>query len=103
MNRRPDVLCTGDCGRLLWSGSTSASAEVRLCQPCRRRRAERACEHCGQAYRPHRPSQRTCSPRCGRLAYIARLSGSRQSTVDDPGALTGSECGGGGFRGGDAA
>ena len=35
MPRRPDVPCTGDCGRLLWQGTGSSATP--MCQPCRRR------------------------------------------------------------------
>ena len=36
MPRRPDLLCAGGCGRLLWRGTTSLPEGQAKCQPCRR-------------------------------------------------------------------
>lgn len=42
MPRKPDTVCAGGCGRLLWSGTGSRPAGERICRPCRRRRREQA-------------------------------------------------------------
>lgn len=56
MAQRPNVLCAGGCGNMLWSGVKSAGPGKQTCQPCRRVRnglapgepaRERLCEEVG--------------------------------------------------------
>lgn len=99
MPRSPDFPCPG-CGRLLWSGSTSAPDADRLCRPCRRsnpdhraalavkraaaeqakyqqrkQRLARSCAQCGAVFQPSDPSVRCCSLTCGQLRRNAEGRG----------------------------
>lgn len=35
MSRKPNVSCSGDCGRLIWAGSTSLPPGLAMCRECR--------------------------------------------------------------------
>lgn len=74
MARRPDTPCA-DCGKLLWSGTTSLPAGQRRCRACRRARSGRTpgvCTHCGG---PAPKNRRTCSEACARAR---RAEGARK-------------------------
>ena len=78
MARRPDVPCSGGCGRLLYGGKGALPPRLRTCLSCRAaRRAERApvapppltarnCDQCGEPYVPKRSTrnQRFCGKQC---------------------------------------
>lgn len=71
MARVPDLPCA-TCGKLMWSGKTSAPQGEARCLPCRRSVPERhrkqtqhACEHCGDAFaREGSDHYRYCSRKC---------------------------------------
>jgi hypothetical protein len=67
MPSRPDVLCGGGCGQMIWRGRGSLA--VPTCRGCRRKARERTCEGCGNGFiargrtRPKNPN-RFCSTAC---------------------------------------
>lgn len=79
MARVPDLPCA-DCGKLMWSGTTSLPPGQARCQPCRRSTSKPAptrivgstgtCERCGKRYVRVVKSQRLCRQPC-----VARKSG----------------------------
>ena len=98
MPRKPDVLCAGLCGRLLWSSSTSLPAGMRMCRECRasspkqprdnRISTEKSCEACRTEFRPHRTS---VSPRFCSLSCAGRVGASRLRTYVTPEAKAAAE------------
>jgi hypothetical protein len=60
MARKPDTPCA-ECGRLLWSGSTSLPAGKRKCRECRRKRRLSFCPTCGTRFDGR---SMFCSRRC---------------------------------------
>jgi len=71
MARKPDALCAGGCGKLLWRGSKSL--EFPTCQDCRSRSSGRApavgkyrrtCSSCGVDFLAFRRDGRFCSRSC---------------------------------------
>ena len=86
MARKPDAPCA-HCGVLLWGGSTSLAAGLRMCQDCRRlpgypgrrKRTQAACAQCSTMFTP-RPSHNgqltvTCSKRCAQHLRVGRTPG----------------------------
>jgi hypothetical protein len=81
--RRPDALCAGGCGKLLWNSRTSLPAGERTCLQCRReaRPQPRArlgprvwriakCPMCGDVFETDVPSKRFCSVPCRRRCTV---------------------------------
>lgn len=111
MARKPDTLCAGGCGRLLWTGTSSLPNPT--CQPCRRqgraprrldqgqcgrcgqemqrvrgRKRDSVCASCRQAAGENvrRAGERTCQA-CGRTKPLAEFGG-----VDKRGWLKSAVC-----------
>lgn len=59
MARKPDTVCAGGCGRLLWGGRTSLPAGKRTCRPCRRQRAIEAADRLTSSPTPPATPERT--------------------------------------------
>lgn len=103
MASKPDTPCSA-CGKMLWSGSTSAPADKRMCLSCRRARVEGArpatCRGCGALFASVRVGngwRRTCSATClndvrrrGREAWLAAGGNAAQppAACDDCGQTT---------------
>ncbi len=79
---KPDVPCAG-CSTLLWSGTTSLPAGLRMCQPCRRARKNAepddarptTCGYCEAPFVSKRRGNghwsRACSKSCAsRLRFV---------------------------------
>lgn len=91
MARKADIPCAGNCGRLLWSGSTSLPAGQAKCRDCRKQdrvgrpkystTTERRCAWCGG---PHNnPSDiLTCSRTCGQSLRQQQRSTSTRKPLD---------------------
>jgi hypothetical protein len=83
MARKPDTLCAGGCGKLIFTSHSSLPPGVATCQACRRERRAaaqatkpprprhpnarkgRICEACGAIYDATYSAQRTCGRACG--------------------------------------
>lgn len=87
MANRPDTPCS-TCGKLLWSSDTSASADQRVCRPCRRARGSQTngtvltadCVVCGASFtfvKAGGIKPKTCSAAC-RKARQAEAARSRR-------------------------
>lgn len=110
MPSAPDTPCNG-CGKLLWSGSTSAPADQRWCLLCRqagaRPKAPRkpsltvyshpACDRCRKPFTSARPVAKYCSKLCytnsrkkrgSRRAKRRRVSKIRHARIVAAGGLT---------------
>jgi hypothetical protein len=86
MARKPDVLCAGACGKLLFGGGpTSLPPGRRMCRTCRAAKRttvvlvpqpplpEQACEWCSALFVPRRQGvRRFCSQACRRRAKESR-------------------------------
>lgn len=90
MAKKPDTLCAGGCGKLLWSTKTSLPAGKRICRDCRSlkpkevkgrlKAIECTCEVCGETFHPWRNSlRRTCSQSCGQTLRISEGRGAHLS------------------------
>jgi 5-methylcytosine-specific restriction endonuclease McrA len=62
MARKPDVVCAGQCGRLLWRGR--GSRDQPMCRECRAKARDRVCEWCSEVFR---------IPSLGQSAYRGRF------------------------------
>lgn len=82
MPKRPDVLCAGSCGRLIWSGSGCLPPGQAMCRACRaevrstkprppraRPRFSATCETCSVSFRARTRKQRYCSVACRNVVY----------------------------------
>lgn len=77
MPRKPDTLCAGTCGKLLFGGKSSLPAGQRMCHACRARKPAHApasartparlrfCEVCERQFKASYSKQRTCGRSCG--------------------------------------
>jgi 5-methylcytosine-specific restriction endonuclease McrA len=89
MPRRADIFCAGECGKLIWRGSTSLEAPI--CRDCRRSGAGRTapkagerdfrvtlvCQECANPYHPWPSgSGKYCSRSCAMRA--TRVHGSKR-------------------------
>lgn len=98
MARRPDLPCA-DCGKLMWSGTTSLPEGQARCRPCRAirrgtpgvagvpdmrhanaalRAQGRPCLHCGEHFTPGRVDQIYCRKNCARRGYEKANTGRRR-------------------------
>lgn len=103
MPRKPDFPCPG-CGKLLWSGNTSARPEARLCRGCRKARkvglsaqdleasryqarkaslTPRSCAWCTAEFRSTTVEARCCSGKCAQLLRNAEGRGHRRYQTAD--------------------
>jgi hypothetical protein len=85
MPRRPDILCAGTCGRLIWRGRGCLPEGQAMCRACRRTSVveckprattvlsvTKTCSGCGREFVAVRPNGRTsfrvtCSDACVRI------------------------------------
>lgn len=74
MARKPDTPCAGGCGKLLWGGSSSLPAGLRMCRACRTHRPLRefACVVCGAAIATREAGRKMCSAACRDAARRGR-------------------------------
>lgn len=98
MARKPDIPCTGGCGKMLWRGTGSLPSDQMKCRDCRASaprvpcvvcgglvtssrtehvrchpaRTSVQCEVCGGEF-PYRRSKRFCSARCRTAERDARV------------------------------
>lgn len=69
MARKPDIVCAGPCGRLIWRGRGCLPEGQAMCNACRRalppRPKSRTCSVCGASFTRMPGNQsRTCSSAC---------------------------------------
>lgn len=71
MARKPDTLCAGGCGTLLWGGKGALPPGQRTCRQCRSAQTDATCAQCSAPFRRSKPDQRTCSRSCGQQLRMA--------------------------------